>query len=238
MLAGAGGTGIHLWRTPKGLARAAGRDSGGGRRGQREEGIGGGKEQWPGEGHGTPVGRRGSQGPSRPVSFFPQGHHSLGGFSLGGLSSKRMVPGFPSDLPASLVPWDPPERTLPVSQWIPTKPSGHWQMKALGRSLQEPPFLQGCAWHSSVSAQTGEGTDLYWNLLHVPQDSICSLMISKVLKPQCLGALLWTAASLLSHPLAPPRLVCCPFPTPDILITASVHAPCSSSLPLCMLRAP
>lgn len=41
VLAGAGGTGIHLWRTPKGLARAAGRDSGGGRRGQREEGIGG-----------------------------------------------------------------------------------------------------------------------------------------------------------------------------------------------------
>lgn len=93
VLAGAGGTGIHLWRTPKGLARAAGRDSGGGRRGQREEGIGGGKEQWPGEGCGTPVGRRGSQGPPppHPVSFLPQGHHSLGGLSLGGLSSKRMV---------------------------------------------------------------------------------------------------------------------------------------------------
>lgn len=44
---------------------------------------------------------------------------------------------------------------LPVSQWTPVKPAGHWQTKAPGRSLQEPPFLQGCAWHSSVSAETG-----------------------------------------------------------------------------------
>lgn len=81
VLAGAGGTGVHLWRTPKGLARAAGRDSGGGRRVQREEGIGGGKEQWPGEGYGAPVGRRGSQGSlPPPSSFLPPGHHSLGVF--------------------------------------------------------------------------------------------------------------------------------------------------------------
>lgn len=33
------------------------------------------------------------------------------------------------------------------------KPGGHWQTKAPGRSLQAPPFLQGCAWHLSVSEE-------------------------------------------------------------------------------------
>lgn len=158
-----------------------------------------------------------------PPSGSPQPWEFL---SLSSLSSKRMAPAS-SDLPAAQVLWDPPERTLPVSQWIPTKPSGHWQMKALGRSLQEPPFLHGCAWHSSVSAQTRDGTDSYGNLLHVPQDSICSTMISKALSPQCLGTQLWTSAFLLPHPLALPWLGCCPFPAPNILIVASVHAPCS-----------
>lgn len=71
-------------------------------------------------------------------------------------------------------------------------------MKALGRSLQEPPFLQGCARHSSVSVQTGGGTDSYGDLLHVPQDSICSLMISKALRPQCLGLSLSSVTSTCS----------------------------------------
>lgn len=52
----------------------------------------------------------------------------------------------------------PQAQPLPVSQWTPTKPGGHWQTKAPGRSLQEPPFLQGCVRHSSVSAETGHVT--------------------------------------------------------------------------------
>lgn len=121
-----------------------------------------------------------------PPSFLPPSRspQPWGFLSLGGLSSKRMAPGFPSDLPAALVLWDPPERTLPVSQWVPTKPSGHWQMKAPGRSLQEPPFLQGCAWHSSVSAQTGVAlTHIGTTCMDPRIHSICSLRISKALRP-------------------------------------------------------
>lgn len=203
VLAGAGGTGIHLWRTPKGLARAAGRDSGGGRRGQREDGIGGGKEQWPGEGNGAPVGRRGSQGPPAQFPSSLQVTTALGVSLSGWLVQQEMAPGFPSDLPAALVLWDPPERTLPVSQWVPTKPSGHWQMKALGRSLQEPPFLQGCAWHSSVSAQTGDGTDSHWNYLHGPQDSFYLLP-----KDQQGPEALVPGCSTLNHSLSPVTSTC------------------------------
>lgn len=83
-----------------------------------------------------------------PVSFLPLGHHSLGRVSFPGwIIQQEDGSLLPSDLLAALVLWDPP-----VSQWTPVKPSGHWQIKAPGRSLQEPPFLQGCAWHSSVSA--------------------------------------------------------------------------------------
>lgn len=173
------------------------------------------------------MGRRGSQGPPAQFPSSLRVTTALGVSLSGWLVQQEDGSCFPSDLPAAQVLWDPPERTLPVSQWIPTKPSGHWQMKALGRSLQEPPFLQGCARHSSVSVQTGGGTDSYGDLLHVPQDSICSLMISKALRPQCLGTILWSSAFLLSHPLVPHWLGCCPSPAPNIPIAASVHAPCS-----------
>lgn len=53
---------------------------------------------------------------------------------------------------------DPPQAALPVWHWAPVKPAGHWQTKAPGRSLQEPPFLHGCVWHSSVSAETGRSS--------------------------------------------------------------------------------
>lgn len=49
---------------------------------------------------------------------------------------------------------DPQLQRLPVSQRTPVKPGGHWQTKAPRRPLQEPPFLQGCTRHASVSAET------------------------------------------------------------------------------------
>lgn len=109
--------------------------------------------------------------PPPPPSFLPPSRSPQPwGFSFPGwLVQQEDGSWLPSDLPAALVLWDPPERALPVSQWTPLKPSGHWQMKALGRSLQEPPFLQGCGWHSSVSAETGHRTGSYWSSLHVPR---------------------------------------------------------------------
>lgn len=76
-------------------------------------------------------------------------------------------------------------------------------MKALGRSLQEPPFLQGCAWHSSVSAQTGDGTDSHWNYLHGPQDSFYLLP-----KDQQGPEALVPGCSTLNHSLSPVTSTC------------------------------
>lgn len=67
-------------------------------------------------------------------------------------------------------------------------------MKAPGRSLQVPPFLHGCAWHSSVSAQTGTALTRTGPPLPLPrmsQDSISPLVGSKAL-----GALRWTRVLL------------------------------------------
>lgn len=46
--------------------------------------------------------------------------------------------------------------SLPVSHWVPTKPSGQKQAKDPGRSWQVPPFLQGSDWHSLTSGEQQE----------------------------------------------------------------------------------
>ena len=91
--------------------------------------------------------------------------------------------------------WGPREQPLPVSQWAPVKAGGHWQTKAPGRSLQEPPFLQGCAWHSSVSEERDTDTRLHGPRPGASWASDCSLAC-----PHCPRS--------LSRPLLPslPRL--------------------------------
>lgn len=134
--------------------------SGGGRRGQREEGKGN-RGEMPGGGAGqTPLspGVPPTRGPvqlghgPQPLPSALSAVQGLGLLKTGlpGVSgaSRSWVRAQPLRGPTQAQP-------LPVSQWTPVKPAGHWQTKAPGRSLQEPPFLQGCIWHSSVSAETG-----------------------------------------------------------------------------------
>lgn len=62
-----------------------------------------------------------------------------------------------------------------------------------------------------------DGSSSRWSLLHVPQNSVCPLMISKALKPQSWG--------LYSGSYTCSSLVGTHFPTkhPNVWVTASVH---------------
>lgn len=144
--AGAGGAGVHLCGTSREWARAAGGSLGEGGEDSGQKGRGG-------EGRG-PWGARGSGKPPHLWGPSRQRPCRAGPWGLGCTLSPSSLR-YRERAVWGVTVRGPPAQRLPVSQWAPAKPAGHWQTKAPGRSLQEPPFLQGCAWHSSVSADTG-----------------------------------------------------------------------------------
>lgn len=118
VLAGAAATGVQLWRTPRGWARARG--------GLGKGGEGSGKK-------GKETGRAGTG-----LAGNPQPPHTP--WSVRGPSG---TPARVQAAQARCWDWGSLPSSLPVSHWAPVKWSGHWQTKAPGRALHDPPFLHG-----------------------------------------------------------------------------------------------